>query len=261
MTEPLAPRTIVEAFLPAHGAVPLAVVYNTANRAGVDDQPLRLTIRRMIAAGDVTQQGRGRSGTLSLTETGQARLHRDRVGLALAFAQDAGQAPWDGRWRLVALSVPERDRAVRDALRRALLDAGAVAITNGLYVGPHELGEMLPPDARTHLATATTDDLDVRGTNEPHALTEMLWPSAPVIAAYERVDRALRNDIVDSTTPVPVRQLRLADALDRAIRHDPLIPRELRAAPWPPSSTRTAWGERWETLRQQADDHPLYDGW
>lgn len=261
MIEPLAPRTIVEAFLPAHGAVPLAVVYNTANLAGVDDQPLRLTIRRMIAAGDVTQQGRGRSGTLSLTETGQLRLQRDRVGLALAFAQDAGQAPWDGRWRLVALSVPERDRAVRDALRRDLLDVGAVAISTGLYVSPHDLGELLPPDARTHLATATAGDLDVRGTNEPRALTEMLWPSAPVATAYERVDRVLLDDAADSTTPVPVRQLRLADALERAIRHDPLIPRELRSAPWPPSSTRKAWKERWETLRQQASDHPLYDGW
>lgn len=261
MIEPLAPRTIVEAFLPAHGAVPLAVVYNTANLAGVDDQPLRLTIRRMIAAGDVTQQGRGRFGTLSLTETGQRRLHRDRVGLALAFAQDAGRAPWDGRWRLVALSVPERDRSVRDALRRALLDAGAAVVSNGLYASPHELGEVLPPDALTHLATATTGDLDVRGTTEPRALTEMLWPSAPVITAYERLDRALLDDTLDSTTPVPVRQLRLADALERAIRQDPLIPLELRAAPWPPSSTRTAWGERWEALRQQASGHPIFDGW
>lgn len=261
MTDQLAPRTALEAFLPLEGAVPLALVYDTANLAGLADQPLRLTIRRMIAAGEIIQSGRGRSGSIALTDHGRRRLHRDRLGLALAFAQDAGQAPWDGSWRLLALSAPESERAVRDALRRELLAAGAVAISTGLYVSPHGVSDMLGPDVRGNLVTASATGLDVRGTNDPRVLAEMLWPPGPIVDAYSVVERALVTDAAQPEAPVMVRQLRLADALERAMRGDPLIPLELRRGPWHPSAIRTAWAHRWRTLRDREAGDSLYRGW
>lgn len=261
MNERLTPRTVLEAFLPPDGAVPLALVYDTANLAGLADQPLRLTIRRMIAAGEITQSGRGRSGSIALTDHGRRRLHRDRLGLDLAFAQDAGQAPWDGSWRLLALSTFERERTVRDALRRELLAAGAVVISTGLYVSAHDIRGMLKADARAKFITASATDLDVRGTSDPHELTEMLWPPTPVVDAYDVVERALVTDAAEPEAPVLVRQLHLADALERAMRHDPLIPLELRRGPWRPSTTRTAWAYRWRTLRERAGGDSLYRGW
>lgn len=261
MNEPLASRTVLEAFLPLDGAVPLALVYDTANLAGLADQPLRLTIRRMIASGEITQSGRGRSGSIALTDHGRRRLQRDRLGLALAFAQDAGQAPWDGSWSLFALSTPERERTMRDALRRELLAAGAVVISTGLYVSVHDITDMLEADVSAKLVTASATDLDVRGTSDPHVLTEMLWPSRPVVDAYDVVERALVTDAAEPEVPVMVRQLHLADALERALRHDPLIPPELRRDPWSPSTTRTAWAHRWRTLRERAGGDCLYGGW
>ncbi|GAB2697640.1 PaaX family transcriptional regulator [Thalassiella azotivora] len=256
----LSARTVLEAFLPARGEVPLGPVYDAANQAGVGDQTLRLAIRRMVAAGDVTQSGRGRSGALALTEQGRDAFRRDRAGLALAAAQDTGELAWDGRWRLVALSVPERDRRVRDTARRDLLDVGAVAVSTGLYVSPHDLDDVLPAATRAHLTTATATDLDVRGTRDPRAITEMLWPAAPVLEVYEATRQALAADRDDGSTPVLVRRLLLADALERSMRHDPLVPPELRAGPWPPSALRLAWAERWEQLSAR-DDYRLYDGW
>lgn len=261
MIERLTPRTVLEAFLPPDGAVPLALVYDTANLAGLADQPLRLTIRRMIAAGEITQSGRGRSGNITLTDHGRQRLHRDRLGLALAFAQDVGRVPWDGSWRLLALSAPERERAVRDALRRELLAAGAALISTGLYLSAHDLRDMLGADVRAKLVTASATDLDVRGTSDPRVLTEILWPPTPVVDAYDVVERALVADAAEPESPVLVRQLHLADALERAMRHDPLIPLELRRGPWRPSATRAAWARRWRTLRDRAGGDCLYSGW
>lgn len=251
---------MLEALLPAEGSAPLALVYETANLAGLEDQPLRLAIRRACAAGDVQQRGRGRAGNVELTAAGRARLARDRVGLALALAQDAGQAPWDGRWHLVALTVPERDRAIRDGLRRELLASGAAPVATSLYVSPHDLSDVLPAAARGATATAVATHLDVRGTTEPRALAEQLWPAAPVVAAYDAVTRALADD-ERGGAPVPVRQLRLADALERAMRDDPLIPVELRAAPWAPSRARRAWAQRWQALRALPGGAHLYPGW
>jgi len=260
MTPQISPRTLIEAFLPLTGTAPLAHIYDTANLAGLDDQPVRLTIRRMIASGDVEQAGRGRTGTLALTIAGRRRLERDRQSLALAFAQDAGDAPWDRRWRLVAVSVPERERAARDMLRRALYELGAVAISTGLYVSPHDLVTELPDDVRPRLSTATTDDLDVRGITHPREVAEALWPSQPTITAYSMLDAALHRDASDTGVPAIVRQLLLADALELAIRADPLLPLELREGSWAPSTTRTTWAGRWHALSEQVQS-PIYQGW
>lgn len=260
MTSQLSPRTVVEAFLPFNGSASLSDIYDTANLAGLADQPVRLAIRRLVASGDVEQRGRGRAGTLSLTSAGRRRLQRDRQSLTLAYAQDAGSAPWDGRWRMIAVTTPERERAVRDTLRRELHELGAVAISTGLYVSPHDLLAELPDEVRPYLSTATTDDLDVRGATGPVAIAEALWPSDATLTAYVTLDDELRRDATDTQTPVVVRMLLLADALERAVRDDPLLPLELRGAAWPPSTTRAAWAHRWEELSRDGQS-PVYQGW
>ena len=260
MTPQISPRTVIEAFLPFAGSVPLANIYDTANFAGLADQSVRLAIRRLVASGDVEQSGRGRAGTLNLTSAGRRRLERDRQSLALAFTQDAGSAPWDERWRLIAVSTPERERSARDMLRRALHELGAVAISTGLYASPHDLITQLPENVRPYLSTATTTDLDVRGTADPRSIAEALWPSLPTIRAYSKLGDALRRDDLDTGTPPVVRMLLLADALEQAIREDPLLPLELRSSPWPPTQTRAAWTDRWDTLSRRVPP-PLYREW
>ncbi|WP_229070122.1 PaaX family transcriptional regulator [Actinoplanes sp. DH11] len=271
-----APRTVIEAFLPADGEAPLRLIYDTANAAGIEDQPLRLAIRRMLTAGEVTRTGRGRSGGLGLTPAGRARLDRDRLGLHLALDQDRGRARWDGRWHLLAVSAPESERALRDALRRDLAEAGAAAVSTGLYVSPHDLGPLLPPGGAANLVRATATGLDVRGTTDDRAVAELLWPAAPIVAGYAALEQALAEDDPPASnnppaadgppagsdvTAVLVRQIRLADALDRAMRHDPLIPPELRAAPWPPSLVRRAWLDAWTALTARLPAETLYRGW
>lgn len=264
MTVRLRPRTVVEAFLPFTGEVPLAEVYDTANLAGIDDQRVRLAIRRIIAAGDVVQHGRGRGGTLSLTGAGRRRLQRDRHGLALAFAQDAGDAKWNECWNLIAFSAPESDRKIRDGMRRELVGLGAVAVSTGLYVSPHNLGKTLLADTGAdnarYLTTATTSNLSLQGVNDPMLIAETLWPQAPVIAAYQSLEEAIRQDADDVTLPRSVCMLHLAEALERAMRNDPLIPLELRPHPWPPSSIREGWARRWEAL-QHGSGATIYSGW
>ncbi|GAA4977124.1 transcriptional regulator [Kineococcus glutinatus] len=248
----------MEAFLPLRGDVVLAPVYDTANAVGLGDQPVRLTIRRLVAAGDVEQHGRGRAGTLRLTPTGRARIERDRLALRLAQAQDAGLAPWDGTWHLLAVSVEESARAVRDALRRDLTAAGAAAVSTGLYVSPHDLSAMLGATDRRHLVLATADHLQVRGTGDPLALAEQLWPAAPVDQAYD----ALAAVLARPPAPDPlVQQLRLADALERSLRDDPLLPHELRPRPWRPAHLRRRWYAAWTSLAERLGDGALYRGW
>ncbi|MGO3886849.1 MAG: PaaX family transcriptional regulator, partial [Mycetocola sp.] len=178
-------------------------------------------------------------------------------GLNLALAQDAGAQAWDGQWHLTAISTPESDRRRRDAARRSLLSAGAAPASTGLYVSPHDLTELLPDDLNSHIVTAASSTLSLRGMTDPLEITEHLWPAAPVVAPYGALADALDADTT-SETPT-TRKLRLADALDRALRDDPLIPAELRQTPWRPAQIRRSWRDRWHSI---PDSHPtLFDGW
>ena len=260
MTTQITPRTVIEAFLPFEGDVSLTRVYDTANRAGLEDQPVRLAIRRLIAAGDIVQHGRGRAGTLSLTGDGHRRLHRDRQSLALAFAQDTGEVKWDRHWHLIAVSAPETHRDIRDSLRRELLRLGAAAISTGLYASAHDLRDTLPTDSAPYISTATTSDLSVQGVKDPLLIAEALWPKAPIIAAYRSLDNAIQQDTDNAALPKVVRLLGLAETFERAMRKDPLVPPELRNRPWPPASVREAWAQRWEELSSDGET-TIYSGW
>lgn len=255
MTDGIAARTVVEAFLPMRGAVSLELVYDTANAVGVDDQPLRLAIRRMQAAGEVQQHGRGRSGSLSLTAAGRASVERDRLALEVAAGHDAGTLRWDGSWQLFTVSAPEAERAARDALRRDLIASGAASLSTGVFLSPHDLRPLLPASATPYVVSATMTDLDMRGERDPQAIAELLWPAAAIDARYDVVERALARD--DVGAPVNVRRLLLADALDRALRDDPLIPPELRAGSWRPAALRQRWNQRWDEIGPGA----VYAAW
>lgn len=134
--------------------------------------------------------------------------------LALAFSSCAGEAVWDGIWRLTAVSVPEKHRAIRDTVRRRLTALRAAAISTGLYVSPHNLREEIPQNARPWLTTATTSDLNFRDINDPIAITEALWPVSPIVSPYQAVNVALKKRISDPTMPGTVRRLYLAQAYE-----------------------------------------------
>lgn len=257
-TATIAPRTIIDAFLPGSGAVELSTIYAAANALGIADQTLRLTLRRMIDKDLITQHGRGRSGTITLTAEGRGRIEQDRLGLQLARLQDTGALRWDGRWRLIAISVPEQQRSTRDAIRRELMAAGAASLATALFVSPHDLAQLLGDSVHPHLVTATATDLVVRGQTNSADIVEELWPAAPINAGYDTLVQALDHD--DTAETVPMRKIRLADALERAIRHDPLLPPELRPEPWRPARLRIAWTKLWNSMPTDGELQP-YAEW
>ena len=58
-----------------------------------------------------------------------------------------------------------------------------------------------------------------------------------------------------------MQQLRLADALERSLRDDPLLPPELRPRPWRPARLRRRWDEAWAAPAGQLGAAALYRGW
>lgn len=264
-------RTIVDGCFDAAGTAELETVYDVGLALGVPEQTVRLAIRRMQAAGELRQIGRGRSGRLERTASGAANARRDEELVSFAFAQDAGDFPWDGRWRLAAFSAPESERRERDAIRTCLTALGAVSIAAGLYVSPHDLVDDLNAALSVdvvarRVTTASTTDLVIPGCAGPMDIAERLWPAAttrsaytPLVAELDAFDSTDRETLSEwSEVEVLAWSLRLSEGLDRALRVDPLLPGELRAGPWEPAAVRSRLVAAWTALERLAPTLPVF---
>jgi len=270
----ISPRALVEALIRADGSAPLGQIYDVGRLLGLDDQRVRLTVRRMIAEGNYLQHGRGRQGTLQQT-TGRVRSERqDESFVRFAYAQDAGQADWDGNWHLLSFSIPEKQRAARDALRVAALRFGGAAVHAGLYVSAHQWEPLLEPDidrlgVGDSVLFATTRDLRTATISDPVVLAARFWPLPALARGYQELsDRCdelgARLTLLtesaeshESTVELLSIALRLAAAFDAALRDDPLLPPELLPPTWPAPLARARFRELWGRIHSALERHEI----
>ncbi|GAA4975525.1 PaaX family transcriptional regulator C-terminal domain-containing protein [Actinoplanes utahensis] len=280
-------RFLIESLVRPDGTAALTEVYDTANALGIPDQPVRLTIRRLVAAGAYVQEGRGRAGLLRRAGVVARTGRHDAEFLRFAYRRDAGLEPWDGRWHLVIFTVPESERATRDTIRRTLLRLGGAPLHPGMYVSPNDWTDVLAaeltvtadPSATGSSApadspapgwgwTATTADLRHAGESRPAVLAARLWPLEEIAARYRRVAllaaRPVPAEVSGHSRRVEVLRdaLELAAAFDHAIAPDPLLPLELLPEGWPPVAARAAFRVTWLALQQVLAEsgHHLFRG-
>lgn len=256
-------RMLVHALIREDGTVGADELYTVANTLGMSDQQVRLCVKRLVAEGRFTHEGRGRKAQLHATADTMRALAPNADFLRHAFQQDAGHAPWDGVWHLAAFAVPESARTARDALRETLVHLGGAPLQGGLYVcanawepyveeAAHRLG------AHDALTLLTTTDLRRGDTREPAELTRRLWPLEEIADRYERLSRIIRPRLVRLTGPAELSSsalltiaVELAAELTRAMEPDPLLPPELLPRPWPGTRAREHIARCWAALYER----------
>ncbi|MGI5526317.1 PaaX family transcriptional regulator C-terminal domain-containing protein [Streptomyces syringium] len=254
---------LVHALIREDGTVGADELYTVANTLGMSDQQVRLCVKRLVAEGRFTHEGRGRKAELHATADTTRALAPNADFLRHAFEQDAGLAPWDGVWHLAAFAVPESARAARDALREALVHLGGAPLQGGLYVcanawepyveeTAHRLG------AHGALTLLTTTDLRRGDTREPAELAARLWPLQEIADRYHRLSRIARPRLdrltgPDSLSPSELLTIavELAAELTRAMEPDPLLPPQLLPRPWPGTQARELVARCWAALRER----------
>lgn len=257
-------RLLFEALVTADATIDVAGLYEVASRLGMTDQQVRLGIRRAVAAGQLEQSGRGKQASLRVTADWQATLLPDVEFLRHAYAQDAGSAPWDGRWHVMAFNIAESNRRARDAMRSGILRLGGAPLQGGVYVSPNPWQPYV--DAMVEKLGALGDttmlscaDLRVGGLTEPTQIAARLWCLPDIAAAYQRfLDTAA--DLSAPSAPASESRidhtasaLQLAHAFTLAIEPDPLLPAELLPQPWVGTTARRVFAEIWTQLRAAAD--------
>jgi phenylacetic acid degradation operon negative regulatory protein len=222
--------------------LPGPVVIRLLEAIGISEPTARAAMLRMRRAGWLLSRRRG-----PVAEYWLSAPARDLA--AVVVAPVAGQRPgWTGRFYGLLFSVPESDRAYRDALRRAAVLAGFGLLRAGLLVAADErrwsriegLVASAPASSRL-LRVELVMTLDAARSAAAEA-----WPLASLGNAYralaaEMQQAMARHRAEPPTGPAAVRLMWEAMApISGVAIDDPCLPAVLLPDDWPTSELAAA---------------------
>ena len=101
---------------------------------GLSEHAVRSAVSRMCRAGLLKARTIGRKSYYSLSRNGYNLLTK---GAQRIFVRK--NTRWDGTWNIVAYSIPEQERNIRDTLRRELIWMGYGVLGGSTMVSPYDL--------------------------------------------------------------------------------------------------------------------------
>ncbi|MEQ8329256.1 MAG: PaaX family transcriptional regulator C-terminal domain-containing protein [Longimicrobiales bacterium] len=230
---------------------------------GLSEGAVRTVLSRMARKGWLEGERQGRHAFYRLTakgrdllEEGENRIHHP-----------PGEAGWDGRWYLLAYSIPEEQRHLRDRLRVRLAWLGFGSLGNGLWISPHDVDARVAALARDMDVAEHLDRFSARhlGPDDAAELVRRCWDLEGIDRRYAeflerwrpRLDECRRR--ADDGTLDPEDAYRLRFELIHEFRAFPLEDPYLPPALLPPGWRGGAAGALVEALhtlcRRPADDY------
>jgi DNA-binding transcriptional regulator PaaX len=227
------PESLLLAYFGAHVldrdvAVATGSIIDLLGRLGVGEHATRATLNRMMRRGLLSSTRQGRRAHLHLTRYAEQVLWEGGVRLDAAVVN----REWDGRWTLLAFSVPESRRADRHALRSQLSWAGFGPLQNGLWISP------APDDivqALQRLGLLDYVELfcaEAVPPTDPQDIVARAWDLAGLADGYRDFLSRWENGGRDHLDELS-RQVLLEAEWLLLIREDPRLPLALLPADWP----------------------------
>jgi phenylacetic acid degradation operon negative regulatory protein len=218
-----------ELVLPGDGTAWTSAVLAVFARLGIEEKATRQALMRTAAAGWLEGQKAGRRTRWRLTGSAR-RLLTDGAERIYSFA---GSPPdWDGRWLLVSVRIPERERRARHVVRTRLSWAGFGSLGAGLWISPHPDRETEAVGVLRDAGLAGTAHVFVasrRGLGDVRDLVAQAWDLAAVEEQYEQfIEQFGGPDPGD----ILARQIELVHGWRRFPSADPALPRELLPERW-----------------------------
>lgn len=206
---------------------------------GLSEGAARTVLSRMAGKGWFTTERRGRASFYALTPRGRALLEEGQSRIY----RPSWETVWDGRWFLLAYSIPQDARRARDRLRDRLAWLGFGSVGNGLWISARDveddvreladhmaLGEHLLCFRAERAGGLTDGELVERGWDLPdlnarYAEFATRWRGAA--APHAPSDRGPEPD-----ADAFVRRFELIHEFRRFALDDPFLPRPLLPDPW-----------------------------
>jgi phenylacetic acid degradation operon negative regulatory protein len=245
MTTPSRPQDLVftlfgDYLLHRQGAVWVGSLIALLRPLGLSPEATRTVLSRMGRKGWLDTRRVGKRSYYFLTDQGRRLLEE---GEARIYHPPTGER-WDGLWYLVAYSIPEERRALRDRLRLRLQWLGFGQLGNGLWISPHRLRGEIDELAR---GLGIADHLEVfraqyQGFASTAHLVAQAWdlPAlderyAAFLARHEPAHAGAAARLSEgrlSPEEAYVRRFRLTHEYREFPLLDPYLPRELLPPGW-----------------------------
>ncbi|WP_129669020.1 PaaX family transcriptional regulator C-terminal domain-containing protein [Phytoactinopolyspora endophytica] len=243
---PPRPESLLLAFCGAHlldrdVAVSAGSVIDLLTRLGIGEHATRAALNRMTRRGLFRNVRHGRRVYLTLTAQSEAVLRDGGARLESEMVH----REWDGRWTLLAFSVPESRRGDRHALRTQLGWAGYGLLQNGLWVSPSP-HDIAPTLAELGLLDYVKIFRAEAMTTDPHRIVAEAWDLTGLAAGYEAFLERWKGDSPGALDELS-RQVLLETEWLLLVREDPRLPLELLPDSWPGVQAE----ERFFSLRRQ----------
>lgn len=247
-----------EFVLPAGEPVWTGALVAALGEVGVEEKAARQALSRLSAEQVLTAERDGRRVRWHLTPAG-TRLLVEGTERIYGFGR-RGSA-WDGRWLVLAVSVPESQRQLRHRLRTRLTWAGLGSPLPGLWVTPDVDKEKEVAQAVQELGVAAYSFVGPYGAvGEQQRIVADAWALGEVEQRYG--DFLLAFDPLEGRDPFRA-QVQLVQEWRRFPFLDPALPAPLLPATWPgPAAAELfharhdAWHRaaqsRWAELGQDA---------
>ncbi len=235
---------------------------------GVSRPAARTTLSRMSREGWFSTRREGRRSYYALTAKGRRLLEEGEERIH----HPPWDRPWDGRWLLVAYSVPEEDRKARDRFRDRLLWLGFGSLGNGLWISPHAVSEEVRGAAESLGLQGHTEIFwaDHVAFSEPHGLVDRCWDLTEINRRYQDfIERhlpgfqacrsALEGGDASAGSIGPeacfVRRFRLVHEYREFPLLDPFLPRSLLPDGWAGECAQVFFETYHELLSARANAH------
>ncbi len=238
---------------PRHEPVWTATLLEALGALGVEEKSARQALTRTAGEGLLTSTRHGRRVLWSLTESGAALLEE---GTRRIYGFMRERHPWDGRWLVLTVAIPETQRQLRHRLRTRLTWLGLGSTTSGLWVTPaadkaHDVHGVIRELGLEKQAFAWIGPAS--GIGDESRLLAAAWDLADVEDRY--LDFLTEFEARRAETPAEafVAQVEMVQEWRRFPFLDPDLPGELLDHDWPGPRAAAAFHdrhERWHRLAQ-----------
>jgi phenylacetic acid degradation operon negative regulatory protein len=244
-----------EFMLPRHEPVWTGAFLDAQRALGVEEKAARQALARSSTEGLLRADRVGRRTRWHLTPGGEQLLEE---GTERIYTFMRHQRRWDGRWLVLAVTVPETQRRLRHRLRTRLTWAGMGSPAPALWV--------VPDAGRADEVAAIVHELGIEhstmswtgpsaGIGDPQDVVSAAWRLDQIEAAYDAFTEEFDGWRVDSEEEAFIAQVRLVHAWRQFPALDPALPAELLDHDWPGPNAAALFHRCHERWRRRAQAH------
>jgi phenylacetic acid degradation operon negative regulatory protein len=216
-------------------------------------QAARQALARSVAGGWLRTERHGRRSRVRLTEA-----TAEMLGTGAERIYSFGQPwPWDGRWLLVVVRVPEERREVRHQVRTRLAWAGFGSLGGGLWISPHteREQELLAAVRQDSVAELMSFQARIGALGDPAKVVAEAWDLAGVADAYRRFIADFGRLRPRSPEATFRAQTLLVHEWRKFPFLDPDLPDDMLPARWPRRRAHELFQQRHTLWHAPAQEH------